>query len=173
MKSILFTSDISGLLLGKFSLVVVPRNRLMTWKVQTIIKQCEGKGIPIDVHNPENELFCFNEGLESYSYIKKVGPDIGISWFYTQLFPPEILSLFPRGILNFHAGPAGAHALYRAIKGGDKEIRCFWHWVDEGVDTGPVVVEDTIPLPTIFDTARIALICAGIKMFKDIESCIS
>lgn len=167
-KKILFTSDISGLLLGNFPLVVVPKNRLTRWKVRVIIKQCEKKGIPVDIHNPENETLCTEEGLDSYSYIRRFEPDIGVSWFYTQLFPQEMLNVFPRGILNFHAGPAGAHALQRAIKAGNKEIRCFWHWVDEGVDTGPVVAETVIPLPGIFDVARIAIICAGVKLFEEI-----
>ena len=135
-------------LVSDFS-VVVPINRKDTTKVHLVQAECVDK-CPI----------YWQTKLHIDPNIKG---DIGISWMYSMLFPPQLLQRFP--IINFHAGPPGPHALKRAMKNKDNTINCKWHWVNNGVDTGPTIINKTIALPSDFQTARQAIIHTGLDIF--------
>ena len=81
------------------------------------------------------------------------------------LFPKSLLDRLE--IINYHAGPPGPHALSGAIERGDKTIRCFWHWIDEGIDTGPVLAEKTVNLPQDFAKAHKLIIETGVKLYEN------
>jgi len=165
MKIILFTSDISGLDLpipSRNLTVVLPCNRLNTEKIWAVATWCKAHNIPLTYQLKKNSAsYLEMEGLDPYEGIEG---ELGVSWMYTMLFPHEILRRFP--IKNFHAGLPGPHALKKAIERRDKTIKCFWHWVDAGIDTGPVIAERTIDLDQDFDRARADMIKTGIEIFK-------
>jgi phosphoribosylglycinamide formyltransferase 1 len=64
---------------------------------------------------------------------------------YMRLLSPEFIARYPRRILNIH--PAllpqfpGLHAQRQAIDAGVTEAGCTVHYVDEGTDTGPVILQ--------------------------------
>ncbi|MDO8784740.1 MAG: phosphoribosylglycinamide formyltransferase [Syntrophales bacterium] len=61
-----------------------------------------------------------------------------------------LLNAFPMKIMNIHPAllPAfpGIHAQQRAVEYGVKFSGCTVHFVDEGVDTGPVIIQSVVPV---------------------------
>ena len=69
---------------------------------------------------------------------------------FMRLITPVLLSAFQNRILNIHPSllPAypGMHAVRQALNGGAKVSGCTVHIVDEGCDTGPIVLQAAVPV---------------------------
>ncbi|MFL6259742.1 MAG: phosphoribosylglycinamide formyltransferase [Thermoanaerobaculia bacterium] len=69
---------------------------------------------------------------------------------YMRLLSPDFVGAFRRRILNIHPSllPAfpGLDAQEQAIAHGVKVSGCTVHLVDEGLDSGPIVVQRTVPV---------------------------
>ncbi|MDR1294363.1 MAG: phosphoribosylglycinamide formyltransferase [Bifidobacteriaceae bacterium] len=70
-------------------------------------------------------------------------PDLVVSAGFMRVLGPAFLDRYEGRILNTHPAllPAfpGAHAVRDALAAGVTETGCSIHWVDAGVDTGPVI----------------------------------
>ena len=68
---------------------------------------------------------------------------------YMQLLRPAFLERFDR-IVNTHSAPLpefpGAHPIEDVLAAGVKQTAATVHYVDEGVDTGPVIVAEPVPV---------------------------
>jgi phosphoribosylglycinamide formyltransferase-1 len=82
---------------------------------------------------------------------------------YMQLLDPGFLGRFPQRVINVHPAllPAfpGIGAVEQAIAYGVKVFGVTVHFVDEGVDTGPIILQRAVDLPaaTDADAVRTAL----------------
>ncbi len=69
---------------------------------------------------------------------------------YMHLLRPVFLSCFPGRVVNVHPAllPAfpGAHAVEDALAAGAAQTGATVHLVDEGVDTGPVLAQEEVPV---------------------------
>jgi phosphoribosylglycinamide formyltransferase 1 len=69
---------------------------------------------------------------------------------YMQLLEPAFLERFPNRVVNVHPAPLpafpGAHPLEDLLAAGAPEAAATVHFVDEGVDTGPVIVSEPVPV---------------------------
>ena len=78
---------------------------------------------------------------------------------YMQLLSDEFLSRFPAGVVNVHPAllPAfpGLHAVEQALAYGVKVFGVTVHFVDGGVDTGPVILQRAIELPDAGDVGSV------------------
>ena len=78
------------------------------------------------------------------------GVDLVVLAGYMRLLSPALLDRFPGRVLNVHPSllPAfpGLRAVDRALAAGVRETGATVHVVDEGVDTGPVLVQETVPV---------------------------
>ena len=67
---------------------------------------------------------------------------------YMKILSPEFVRLFKYRIMNIHPAllPAfkGLHAQKQALEYGVKVSGCTVHFVDEGVDTGPIIVQRVV-----------------------------
>lgn len=67
---------------------------------------------------------------------------------FMRLAKKPLLEAFPNRILNIHPSllPAfpGVEAWKQAMEAGVKETGCTVHFVDEGMDTGPVIVQESV-----------------------------
>lgn len=78
----------------------------------------------------------------------------GVEWVclagYMRLLSPHFLAALPRRILNIHPSllPAfpGLDAQAQALAHGVKVSGCTVHLVDEGLDSGPIVVQRAVPV---------------------------
>jgi phosphoribosylglycinamide formyltransferase-1 len=69
---------------------------------------------------------------------------------YMRLLSPQLVAAFPRRIVNIHPSllPAfpGLDAQEQALEWGVRVAGCTVHLVDEGLDSGPIVVQRTVPV---------------------------
>ena len=69
---------------------------------------------------------------------------------FMRLITPVLLSAFHNRILNIHPAllPAfpGLHAVRQALKAGVRVSGCTVHIVDEGTDSGPIVIQAAVPV---------------------------
>jgi phosphoribosylglycinamide formyltransferase 1 len=69
---------------------------------------------------------------------------------YMQVLTPTFLSHFPERIVNVHPSLLplfpGAHAVEDALAAGVAETGATVHIVDEGIDTGRVLRQETVPV---------------------------
>jgi phosphoribosylglycinamide formyltransferase-1 len=69
---------------------------------------------------------------------------------YMRLLSPDFVAAFPRRVLNIHPSllPAfpGLHAQRQALAAGVRVSGCTVHLVDEGLDSGPIVVQRSVPV---------------------------
>ena len=74
---------------------------------------------------------------------------------YMQLLTGAFLGRFPGRVINVHPAllPAfpGLHAVEQALEYGVKVFGVTVHFVDDGVDTGPVILQRAVELPDARD----------------------
>lgn len=79
---------------------------------------------------------------------------------YMRLLSPEFVAAFSERILNIHPSllPAfpGLHAQRQALAAGVRVAGCTVHFVDSGLDSGPIVVQRTVPVEDGDDEAALA-----------------
>jgi len=77
-------------------------------------------------------------------------PDLVVSAGFMKILGPAFLDRFAGRVLNTHPAllPAfpGAHAVADALAHGVKVTGCTVHLVDAGVDTGPIVAQQAVPV---------------------------
>jgi phosphoribosylglycinamide formyltransferase-1 len=78
---------------------------------------------------------------------------------YMALLTPGFLARFPGRIINVHPAllPAfpGLHAVEQALEYGVKVFGVTIHFVDEGIDTGPIIAQKAVELPDASDPAEV------------------
>jgi phosphoribosylglycinamide formyltransferase 1 len=84
------------------------------------------------------------------SWLRSRGAELVVLAGYMQLLSDEFLGAFPGRIINVHPAllPAfpGLRAVEQAIDYGVKVFGVTVHFVDQGVDTGPVILQRAIEL---------------------------
>jgi phosphoribosylaminoimidazolecarboxamide formyltransferase/IMP cyclohydrolase len=82
--------------------------------------------------------------------LKSVQPDAVVLAGYMRLVGPQVLEAFDGRILNTHPSllPAfpGAHAIRDALAHGVTVTGATIHLVDAGLDAGPIVVQEAVPI---------------------------
>jgi len=97
------------------------------------------------------------EGLSRSEHEKRIdkildaaGVDLVCLAGYMRILSPHFVARWRGRILNIH--PAllpkypGLHVQRRALEAGEKEAGCTVHFVDEGTDTGPIVLQRRVPI---------------------------
>jgi phosphoribosylglycinamide formyltransferase 1 len=88
----------------------------------------------------------------------------GVEWVclagFMRLLSPRFVYAYPQRILNIHPSllPAfpGLHAQRQALAHGVKVSGCTVHFVDDGLDQGPIVVQRSVPVRDDDDEATLA-----------------
>jgi phosphoribosylglycinamide formyltransferase-1 len=69
---------------------------------------------------------------------------------FMRIITPTLIKTFPNRILNIHPAllPAfpGLHVQKAALEHGVKFSGCTVHFVDEGMDTGPIIIQAVVPV---------------------------
>lgn len=89
--------------------------------------------------------------LAMANWLKRKGADLVVLAGYMELVSSEFLSEFPNAVLNVHPAllPAfpGLNAIEKQLEYGVKVTGVTVHLVDEGVDTGPIIFQEALPVP--------------------------
>jgi len=110
-------------------------------------------GIPGAVFRLEDYPERRQRDLAMAGWLERHGAELVVCAGYMHLLTVDFLDRFPHRVLNVHPSllPAfpGTHAVADALAAGVAETGVTVHEVDEGVDTGPVVLQEAVPiLPT-------------------------
>jgi phosphoribosylglycinamide formyltransferase-1 len=97
--------------------------------------------------------------LAMAEWLRSLEPDLVVLAGYMQLLGVEFLARFRRSVINVHPAllPAfpGLDAVGQALAYGVKVFGVTVHFVDEGVDTGPVILQRAIELPDARDSDEV------------------
>jgi phosphoribosylglycinamide formyltransferase-1 len=92
-------------------------------------------------------------------WLAQQGVELVVLAGYMQLLGTEFLQRFPRGVINVHPAllPAfpGLDAVGQALAYGVKVFGVTVHFVDEGVDSGPVILQRAVELPEARDREEV------------------
>jgi phosphoribosylglycinamide formyltransferase 1 len=110
-------------------------------------------GLDTEVLN-NNELKGWKYDKNVVTLLQKYGitPTNGLVCLagFMRLLSPEFIDLFKYKILNIHPSllPSfpGLHAQRQALEYGVKVSGCTVHFVDKGLDTGPIIVQKSTPV---------------------------
>ena len=137
------------------------------WAANSLVALCEAghviTAVVLRVHpsDPELEQAARERGIpllqpakvnapEFISELGSVSPDVGLSIAYNQIFRRSAYDFLPFGLINFHAGKLplyrGRNVVNWAILNGETEIGLTAHLVDDGIDTGDIVLQKTFPI---------------------------
>lgn len=90
------------------------------------------------------------KGQAIFEQFKSLNADLGILAFVTLIVPERILYAPKFKSICFHPSllprHRGASAINWAIIQGDSETGVTWFWPDQGIDTGPILVQKRVPI---------------------------
>lgn len=96
---------------------------------------------------------------DSLSLLQQLKPDLIVVTAYGLILPPAILSVPRKGCINVHASLLprwrGAAPLQRAILAGDPVTGVTIMMMEAGLDTGPILAMEAIPLDATMTTGRL------------------
>ena len=100
----------------------------------------------LNVYQPEK----VKNNLEFIDIIKDLEPDIICVVAYGKILPKEILEIPKYGCINVHASLLpkyrGAAPIQWAVLNGDKETGVTTMYMDEGMDTGDMILKETVSI---------------------------
>ena len=88
--------------------------------------------------------------LEFLETMQEMNPDLIVVVAYGRILPGTIINIPPLGTINVHGSLLpryrGAAPIQRAILNGDAETGITIMQIDEGMDTGAVLLQQTLPI---------------------------
>ncbi len=92
-------------------------------------------------------------------WAEELGADLIVLAGYMQLLSPSLVARFRERIINVHPAllPSfpGLDAIGQALEHGVRVTGVTIHFVDEGVDSGPIILQRAVPLPYTRDRAEL------------------
>ena len=84
------------------------------------------------------------------TWLEEHGVELVVLAGYMHLLTPPFLQRFPERVVNVHPSllPAfpGAHAIDDALAAGVDTTGVSVHYVDEGLDSGPLIAQEPVPV---------------------------
>ena len=112
------------------------------------------------------------------AWLEERGVDLLVLAGYMRLLTPAFLARFPQRVINVHPAllPAfpGVRAIEQALAYGVKVTGVTVHFVDEGVDSGPIIFQRALELRPGADAAEVRealrpieheLLCEAVRRF--------
>jgi phosphoribosylglycinamide formyltransferase-1 len=93
------------------------------------------------------------------AWVEARGADLVVLAGYMQLLSPAFVARFRDRVVNVHPAMLplfpGLDAIGQALEAGVETTGVTVHFVDEGVDTGPPIVQREVPVPADRNRARL------------------
>lgn len=87
---------------------------------------------------------------ECVEKIRRLAPDLIISTYYRNILPREVLDIPRLGSVNVHPGRLphyrGPIPTFWALVNGESSCGVTLHFMDAGVDTGPIIAQDEVAI---------------------------
>lgn len=104
-----------------------------------LIEAAKRENIPVELSDNIN-------GAEYIKMVKEYGVDLLVSMSFNQIFKKELIDTPPLKAINCHAGKLpfyrGRNILNWALINDEKEFGITVHYIDEGIDTGDIILQD-------------------------------
>lgn len=145
MQAILDAID-AGTLAARIALVLSDRPDAF------ILERARLRGIPTGVIDCRGfrTKFPAEAQAETAARLQAAGVQLVCLAGFLRLVKRPLLEAFPRRILNIHPAllPAfpGLESWKQALAAGVAETGCTVHFVDAGMDTGPVILQERVPV---------------------------
>lgn len=128
------------------ALVTTKRNKEM----QMLLHQLtEGTDMPVLTVDKKNFAAEISDAIKKYSIT------VGLVMTFPYTIPKSIFQLPSKGFINFHYGLLpqcrGPQPIFWHILNNDNETGITLHCLDEGIDTGPIILQEKMPI-TNYDT---------------------
>ncbi|MFQ5585313.1 MAG: methionyl-tRNA formyltransferase [Thermodesulfobacteriota bacterium] len=82
--------------------------------------------------------------------LKSLAPEVIVVVAYGRILPPELIAIPPKGCINLHSSLLpkyrGAAPINWAILRGEEETGVTTMIMDEGMDTGPILLQEAVPI---------------------------
>ncbi len=117
-----------------------------------ILERARALGIPAEYINPapfKTKLDGAAE-LKTIARLRHYGVEFVALAGFMMMIKPRLLAAYARRIINIHPSllPAfpGLEAWKQALKAGATETGCTVHYVDAGMDTGPIILQRKVEI---------------------------
>lgn len=108
-----------------------------------LIELAKKNGIPVELSKNINSR-------EFIDRVKSYEVDLFVSMSFNQIFKSEMINLPRYKTINCHAGKLpfyrGRNILNWALINDEKEFGITVHYIDEGIDTGDIILQETYPI---------------------------
>ncbi|MEI7910025.1 MAG: phosphoribosylglycinamide formyltransferase [Verrucomicrobiota bacterium] len=117
-----------------------------------ILERARRRGIPCGVIDCRGFLTRFPDEaqLETAARLRAAGVTLVCLAGFLRLVKRPLLDAFPKRIINIHPSllPAfpGLESWKQALAAGAPTAGCTVHLVDEGMDTGPIILQEEVPI---------------------------
>jgi phosphoribosylglycinamide formyltransferase 1 len=116
-------------------------------------------GVPVRVFPADDYPDRRARDLAMAEWLAESGVELVVLAGYMQLVDPAFLARFPQRVINVHPAllPAfpGIGSVEQAVAYGVKVFGVTVHFVDEGVDSGPIIAQRALDLPDAVDPAAV------------------
>jgi phosphoribosylglycinamide formyltransferase 1 len=117
------------------------------------IERARKHGIPVVVIEPKSASSREEYDQRLVDTLKSHDVELVVLAGFMRVLSPLFLRAFPMRIMNIHPAilPSfpGTHGQKKAFDYGVKFSGCTVHFADEGVDTGPIIIQGIVP---VYDT---------------------
>jgi methionyl-tRNA formyltransferase len=125
------------------ALVTTKQNQEM----QALLAQlAQGTGVPVLQMDKKHFAAELKNAIEQYNIT------VGLIMTFPYILPPSIIELPEKGFINFHYGLLpqcrGPQPILWHILNNDAEGGITLHRLDAGIDTGPIVLQEKLPIGT-------------------------
>jgi len=114
------------------------------------LDRAETAGIPTRVFDAGDYESREERDVALAEWLRSQGVELVVCAGYMHLFRKPFFDYYGGRIVNTHSAPLpdfpGAHPIEDVLAAGVDETAATVHYVDEGVDTGPVIAAERVPV---------------------------
>jgi phosphoribosylglycinamide formyltransferase 1 len=114
------------------------------------LARAESSGVAAAVFALEDYANRDARDLAMADWLEAHGVELVVCAGYMHLLTPSFLERFPQRVVNVHPAPLpefpGAHPLEDLLEAGAHEAAATVHYVDAGIDTGPIIASQPVPV---------------------------
>jgi phosphoribosylglycinamide formyltransferase 1 len=114
------------------------------------LERANRAGIPTAVFDATDYDSREQRDVALAKWLEGNGVELVVCAGYMHLLRPPFFDRYGGRIVNTHSAPLpdfpGAHPIEDVLAAGVKETAATVHWVDEGIDTGPVIAAEPVPV---------------------------
>ncbi len=114
------------------------------------ITRAKKHGLPWNILEHDNFQNREEFDQELIRILKTSNVELVVLAGFMRLLTPVFLNAFPQRIVNIHPAllPSfpGIHAQKKALDYGVKFSGCTVHFIDEGIDSGPIIIQSVVPV---------------------------